>query len=90
MHFHSLPTHTHSLYYREGAIDRLIRLYKEVVPRTHGYLTHNGIVDLNRVQMMMTGKNILPKKIVVGQSILTGQSVKFYRADHFCMVCKIL
>ena len=55
-------THTHphtltsSLSHREGAIDRLIRLYKEVVPRTNGYLTHNGTVNLTRVQMMMTGK----------------------------------
>ena len=38
---------------REGAIDRLIRLYKEVVPQTHGYLTHNGEVNLPRVQLML-------------------------------------
>jgi 5'-3' exoribonuclease 2 len=46
--------HLPSLEIREGAIDRLIRLYKEVVPKTHGYLTHNGTVNLPRVQMMMT------------------------------------
>jgi len=39
--------------HREGAIDRLIRLYKEVVPETHGYLTRSGEVDLPRVQLML-------------------------------------
>ena len=39
--------------FREGAIDRLIRLYKEVVPQSHGYLTHNGEVNLPRVQLML-------------------------------------
>ena len=42
------------LFNREGAIDRLIRLYKEVVPETHGYLTHNGEVNLPRVQLMLS------------------------------------
>lgn len=45
--------HLPSLQIREGAIDRLIRLYKEVVPQSHGYLTHNGEVNLPRVQLML-------------------------------------
>ena len=46
--------YTALLLLREGAIDRLIRLYKEVVPETHGYLTHNGEVNLTRVQLMLS------------------------------------
>jgi 5'-3' exoribonuclease 2 len=46
--------HLPSLEIREGAIDRLIRLYKTVVPVTGGYLTENGRVDLQRVQYILT------------------------------------
>lgn len=46
--------HLPSLEIREQAIDRLIRLYKKAVYKTKGYLTHNGIVNLERVQLMMT------------------------------------
>ncbi|XP_071484047.1 5'-3' exoribonuclease 2-like [Diadema antillarum] len=46
--------HLPSLEIREGAIDRLIRLYKKAVYKTKGYLTENGVVNLSRVQLMMT------------------------------------
>ncbi|XP_041469185.1 5'-3' exoribonuclease 2-like isoform X3 [Lytechinus variegatus] len=46
--------HLPSLEIREGAIDRLIRLYKKAVYKTKGYLTENGVVNLQRVQLMMT------------------------------------
>ncbi|XP_072023594.1 5'-3' exoribonuclease 2-like [Amphiura filiformis] len=46
--------HLPSLEIREGAIDRLIRLYKKAVYKTKGYLTENGIVNLERVQLMMS------------------------------------
>ncbi|XP_030855693.1 5'-3' exoribonuclease 2 isoform X1 [Strongylocentrotus purpuratus] len=46
--------HLPSLEIREGAIDRLIRLYKKAVYKTKGYLTENGVVNLERVQLMMT------------------------------------
>ena len=58
--------------FREGAIDRLIRLYKQVVPQTHGYLTHNGTVNLHRVQMMMTGE-----KNFTSDQNFTGHPIKF-------------
>ncbi|XP_033114384.1 5'-3' exoribonuclease 2-like [Anneissia japonica] len=45
--------HLPSLSIREGAIDRLIRLYKKAVYKTNGYLTENGIVNLSRVQMIL-------------------------------------
>ncbi|XP_071962414.1 5'-3' exoribonuclease 2-like isoform X2 [Antedon mediterranea] len=45
--------HLPSLSIREGAIDRLIRLYKTAVHKTNGYLTENGIVNLTRVQMIL-------------------------------------
>ncbi|XP_060536009.1 5'-3' exoribonuclease 2 homolog isoform X2 [Cylas formicarius] len=45
--------HLPSLEIREGAIDRLIRLYKDCVYKTGGYLTDSGDVNLERVQMIM-------------------------------------
>lgn len=46
--------HLPSLEIREGAIDRLVNLYKKAVYRTGGYLTENGYVALNRVQLIMS------------------------------------
>lgn len=46
--------HLPSLEIRENAIDRLIRLYKQAVYKTGGYLTENGFVSLTRVQLIMT------------------------------------
>uniref|UniRef100_A0A0K8RYK0 5'-3' exoribonuclease n=1 Tax=Crotalus horridus TaxID=35024 RepID=A0A0K8RYK0_CROHD len=45
--------HLPSLEIREGAIDRLVNIYKNVVHKTGGYLTENGYVNLERVQMIM-------------------------------------
>nr|CDS34421.2 5' 3' exoribonuclease 2 [Hymenolepis microstoma] len=46
--------HLPSLEIREGAIDRLISLYKSVVCDTGGWLTDSGHVHLDRVQLIMT------------------------------------
>ncbi|CAH1180824.1 unnamed protein product [Phyllotreta striolata] len=45
--------HLPSLEIREGAIDRLIGLYKTCVYKTNGWLTDSGEVNLERVQMIM-------------------------------------
>ncbi|XP_032646729.1 5'-3' exoribonuclease 2 [Chelonoidis abingdonii] len=45
--------HLPSLEIREGAIDRLVAIYKNVVHKTGGYLTESGYVNLQRVQMIM-------------------------------------
>ncbi|KAM4694931.1 5'-3' exoribonuclease 2 isoform 2-T2 [Discoglossus pictus] len=45
--------HLPSLEIREGAIDRLVGIYKNVVHKTGGYLTESGFVNLERVQMIM-------------------------------------
>ncbi|CAJ0944232.1 unnamed protein product [Ranitomeya imitator] len=45
--------HLPSLEIREGAIDRLVKIYKDVVHNTGGYLTESGFVNLERVQMIM-------------------------------------
>ncbi|ULU07661.1 hypothetical protein L3Y34_018989 [Caenorhabditis briggsae] len=47
--------HLPSLEIREGAIDRLIKLYKEMVYEMKGYLTKDGIPELDRVEMIMRG-----------------------------------
>lgn len=46
--------HLPSLETREGAIDILIEIWKQVLPLMGGYLTRNGDVDLKRAQLMMT------------------------------------
>lgn len=46
--------HLPSLEIREGAIDRLIGLWKRVLYKTKGYLTDSGHVHLDRVQLMLT------------------------------------
>jgi len=45
--------HLPSLEIRENAIDRLVRLYKDNVYKTGGFLTNNGIVSPDRVQLIM-------------------------------------
>merc|ERR550532_513519 len=45
--------HLPSLEIREGAIDRLVKLYKKAVLKTGGYLTDAGFVNLERVQLVM-------------------------------------
>uniref|UniRef100_A0A914BXC7 5'-3' exoribonuclease n=1 Tax=Acrobeloides nanus TaxID=290746 RepID=A0A914BXC7_9BILA len=45
--------HLPSLEIRENAIDRLIKLYKDMVYKTGGWLTDSGEVYLDRVQIMM-------------------------------------
>jgi len=46
--------HLPSLEIREGAIDRLIKLYKRAVYKTGGYLTDSGSMNLARVQLILT------------------------------------
>uniref|UniRef100_A0A7E4V7F8 5'-3' exoribonuclease n=1 Tax=Panagrellus redivivus TaxID=6233 RepID=A0A7E4V7F8_PANRE len=47
--------HLPSLEIRENAIDRLIRLYKDMVYKAKGWLTDSGEVYMDRVQIMMVG-----------------------------------
>lgn len=45
--------HLPSLEIREGAIDKLITLYKKCLPVTGGYLTENGFVNLKGVHKIL-------------------------------------
>jgi len=45
--------HLPSLEIREGAIDRLVRIYKDTVDKTRGYLCKDGFPDLKKVQIIM-------------------------------------
>ncbi|KAM6915509.1 5'-3' exoribonuclease 2 [Xenentodon cancila] len=55
--------HLPSLEIREGAIDRLVNIYKDVVHKTGGYLTENGYVNLERVEMIMQAVGIAEDNI---------------------------
>ncbi|KAF5308626.1 hypothetical protein FQR65_LT18023 [Abscondita terminalis] len=46
--------HLPSLEIREGAIDRLVALYKDCIYKTGGYVTCNGDVNLERVQLILS------------------------------------
>lgn len=46
--------HLPSLEIREGAIDRLVTLYKDCIYKTGGYVTCNGDVNLERVQLILS------------------------------------
>lgn len=45
--------HLPSLEIREGAVDRLVELYKKCVYKTGGYITDSGEVNLDRVQLIL-------------------------------------
>lgn len=55
--------HLPSLEIREGAIDRLLELYKKCVYKTGGFLTHSGEVNLERVQMIMHDLGLVEDEI---------------------------
>ncbi|XP_071453588.1 5'-3' exoribonuclease 2 homolog [Hetaerina americana] len=46
--------HLPSLEIREGAIDRLVELYKKNLYKTGGFITDSGHVNLDRVQLIMS------------------------------------
>lgn len=45
--------HLPSLDIKEGAIDKLVGIYKKVVRETGGYMTRDGVANLNRVEYVM-------------------------------------
>ncbi|OMJ13392.1 5'-3' exoribonuclease 2 [Smittium culicis] len=51
--------HLPSLEIREGAIDKLLAIWKRSMYHMGGYLTDNGIVNLSRVQVIMDELSIL-------------------------------
>lgn len=55
--------HLPSLEIREGAVDRLVELYKKCVYKTGGYLTDSGEVNLERVQMILHDLGLVEDEI---------------------------
>lgn len=47
--------HLPSLEIREGAIDTLLKIWKDELPRMGGYLTNQGHLELSRVQIILEG-----------------------------------
>lgn len=47
--------HLPSLEIREGAIDMLLKIWKQELGRMGGYLTNHGKVDLGRAQIVLEG-----------------------------------
>ncbi|KAJ3548100.1 hypothetical protein NM688_g5335 [Phlebia brevispora] len=47
--------HLPSLEIREGAIDTLLKIWKEHLPRMGGYITNNGQLELSRAQIILEG-----------------------------------
>ncbi|KAL1460610.1 hypothetical protein WDU94_012582 [Cyamophila willieti] len=55
--------HLPSLEIREGAVDRLVNLYKKTVYKTQGFLTDSGDVKLERVQLIMQDLGMMEDEI---------------------------
>lgn len=55
--------HLPSLEIREGAVDRLVNLYKKAVYKTRGWLTDSGDVNLDRVQVIMSELGLVEDEI---------------------------
>ena len=47
--------HLPSLEIREGAIDTLLKIWKDELPRMGGYVTNNGQLELQRLQIILEG-----------------------------------
>ncbi|KAF9535221.1 hypothetical protein CPB83DRAFT_843214 [Crepidotus variabilis] len=47
--------HLPSLEIREGAIDTLLKIWKQELPRMDGYLTNHGNLELTRAQIILEG-----------------------------------
>ncbi|KAH9938476.1 XRN 5'-3' exonuclease N-terminus-domain-containing protein [Fomitopsis serialis] len=47
--------HLPSLEIREGAIDTLLKIWREELPRMGGYLTNHGQVELSRAEIILEG-----------------------------------
>ncbi|KAJ8523017.1 hypothetical protein ONZ45_g526 [Pleurotus djamor] len=47
--------HLPSLEIREGAIDTLLKIWKQVLPRMGGYLTNHGHMNLHHAQIILEG-----------------------------------
>lgn len=47
--------HLPSLEIREGAIDTLLKIWKQELPRMGGYLTNHGDINLARAQIILEG-----------------------------------
>jgi 5'-3' exoribonuclease 2 len=45
--------HSPSLHIREGAIDAILAIYKQQLPALGDYLTLNGIIEFNRVDIIL-------------------------------------
>ncbi|XP_012679393.2 5'-3' exoribonuclease 2 isoform X2 [Clupea harengus] len=55
--------HLPSLEIREGAIDRLVGIYKDVVHKTGGWVTDSGFVNLERVELIMQAVGVAEDNI---------------------------
>lgn len=47
--------HLPSLEIREGAIDTLLKIWKQELPRMGGYLTNHGEIEMTRAQIILEG-----------------------------------
>ncbi|XP_037946138.1 5'-3' exoribonuclease 2 homolog [Teleopsis dalmanni] len=80
--------HLPSLEIREGAVDRLVELYKKCVYKTGGYITNAGQVDLSRVQLILTDLGNLEDQIFKDrqrreQQFKAREKMKSRREDEF-------
>lgn len=62
--------HLPSLEIRENAIDRLIKLYKDMIHETRGYLTNAGEVNMERVQIILDNLGAVEDEIFKTRQVI--------------------
>ncbi len=70
--------HLPSLSIREGAVDLLINLYKQVLPSLGGYLTKDGEIDLARADVLLSRLGVLEDTIFRKRRDNDARSERFF------------
>ena len=61
--------HLPSLEIREGAIERLIGIYKRLLPSMGGYISENGVLDMTRVDVLLSDLGAVEDNILKARKV---------------------
>ena len=61
--------HLPSLEIREGAIERLVGIYKRLLPSMGGYISQNGVLDMTRVDILLSDLGMVEDGILKARKV---------------------
>ena len=61
--------HLPSLEIREGAIERLVGIYKRLLPSMGGYISENGVLDMTRVDILLSDLGMVEDGILKARKV---------------------